>query len=69
MEQTTLDRVAICKREHRDQKKPITQNFFGKPYIQPVAPNLPSISFGWWSEIEQMGQVVALRPQAESLES
>ena len=28
--------------------------FFGKPYIQPVAPDLPSISFGWWSDIEQV---------------
>lgn len=28
--------------------------FFGKPYIQPVAPDLPSISFGWWSNIEQV---------------
>ncbi|KAJ56351.1 ABC transporter permease [Actibacterium mucosum KCTC 23349] len=28
--------------------------FFGKPYIQPVAPDLPAISFGWWSEIPQI---------------
>ena len=28
--------------------------FFGKPYIQPVAPKLPSISFGWWSDIPQV---------------
>lgn len=28
--------------------------FFGKPYIQPVAPDLPSISFGWWSDIPQI---------------
>ena len=28
--------------------------FFGKPYIQPVAPDLPAISFGWWSDIEQV---------------
>lgn len=28
--------------------------FFGKPYIQPVAPDLPSISFGWWSSIPQV---------------
>jgi ABC-type uncharacterized transport system permease subunit len=28
--------------------------FFGKAYIQPVAPDLPSISFGWWSDIEQV---------------
>ncbi|MEL7345212.1 MAG: ABC transporter permease, partial [Pseudomonadota bacterium] len=28
--------------------------FFGKPYIQPVAPDLPSISFGWWSDVPQL---------------
>lgn len=28
--------------------------FFGKPYIQPVAPKLPSIAFGGWSEIPQV---------------
>ena len=28
--------------------------FFGKPYIQPVAPDLPAISFGWWSQIPQV---------------
>lgn len=28
--------------------------FFGKPYIQPIAPDLPAISFGWWSEMEQV---------------
>lgn len=28
--------------------------FFGKPYIQPVALDLPSISFGWWSDIPQL---------------
>jgi ABC-type uncharacterized transport system permease subunit len=28
--------------------------FFGKPYIQPVAPDLPAIPFGWWSEIPQV---------------
>ncbi|MCV6598240.1 MAG: ABC transporter permease [Mangrovicoccus sp.] len=28
--------------------------FFGKPYIQPVAPDLPAISFGWWSENPQL---------------
>ncbi len=25
--------------------------FFGKPYIQPQAPDLPAISLGWWSDI------------------
>lgn len=28
--------------------------FFGKPYIQPVAPDLPAISLGWWSDIPQL---------------
>ncbi|MGJ8624221.1 MAG: ABC transporter permease [Yoonia sp.] len=28
--------------------------YFGKPYVQPVAPDLPSISFGWWSDIPQV---------------
>lgn len=28
--------------------------FFGKPYIQPQAPDLPSIPFGWWSDIPQV---------------
>ena len=28
--------------------------FFGKPYIQPVAPDLPSIDFGWWTDIPQL---------------
>lgn len=28
--------------------------FFGKPFIQPVAPHLPAIAFGWWSDIPQL---------------
>ncbi len=28
--------------------------FFGKPFIQPVAPDLPSIQLGWWSDIPQV---------------
>ncbi|MDJ0832957.1 MAG: ABC transporter permease [Gammaproteobacteria bacterium] len=28
--------------------------FFGKPYIQPVAPDLPSIPLGAWSDIPQV---------------
>lgn len=28
--------------------------FFGKPFIQPVAPHLPAIPFGWWSSIPQL---------------
>lgn len=28
--------------------------FFGKPYIQPVAPDLPALSLGWWSDLPQV---------------
>ena len=28
--------------------------YFGKPFIQPVAPDLPSIDFGFWSDIPQV---------------
>jgi general nucleoside transport system permease protein len=28
--------------------------YLGKPFIQPSAPQLPAIEFGWWSEIEQV---------------
>ncbi|WP_376873468.1 ABC transporter permease [Albirhodobacter sp. R86504] len=28
--------------------------FFGKPYIQPQAPDLPAINFGFWSDIPQL---------------
>jgi general nucleoside transport system permease protein len=28
--------------------------YLGKPYIQPQAPSLPSINFGWWSNIPQV---------------
>ena len=28
--------------------------YFGKPYIQPVAPDLPSIPFGGWSDLPQL---------------
>lgn len=28
--------------------------YFGKPYIQPTAPRLPSIPLGWWSDIPQL---------------
>lgn len=28
--------------------------YFGKPYIQPSAPDLPAIPLGWWSEIPQV---------------
>ncbi|OAI42287.1 ABC transporter permease [Planctomycetaceae bacterium SCGC AG-212-D15] len=29
-------------------------NYLGKPYIQPTAPQLPAVDFGWWSSIEQL---------------
>lgn len=28
--------------------------FFGKPFIQPVAPDLPAIPLGWWSDLPQV---------------
>ena len=28
--------------------------FLGKPFIQPTAPRLPTIPFGWWSDIPQV---------------
>ncbi len=28
--------------------------YFGKPFVQPVAPDLPSIPLGWWSSIPQV---------------
>lgn len=28
--------------------------YFGKPYIQPVAPDLPAIPLGWWSDFPQV---------------
>ncbi|WP_319518489.1 ABC transporter permease [uncultured Martelella sp.] len=28
--------------------------YFGKPYVQPAAPGLPAIPFGWWSDIPQV---------------
>ncbi|AEI95907.1 ABC transporter permease [Roseobacter litoralis] len=28
--------------------------YFGKPFVQPVAPDLPAISFGWWSDVPQV---------------
>ncbi|MBU1304583.1 MAG: ABC transporter permease [Alphaproteobacteria bacterium] len=28
--------------------------FLGKPYIQPVAPDLPAIPLGWWTDIPQL---------------
>ncbi|MEM8553725.1 MAG: ABC transporter permease [Pseudomonadota bacterium] len=28
--------------------------YFGKDFIQPVAPDLPAIPFGWWSDVPQV---------------
>ncbi|WP_299609246.1 ABC transporter permease [uncultured Tateyamaria sp.] len=28
--------------------------YFGKPFVQPVAPDLPAISFGGWSDVPQI---------------
>ncbi|MCY4589143.1 MAG: ABC transporter permease [Alphaproteobacteria bacterium] len=28
--------------------------FFGKPFIQPVAPDLPALELGWWSDLPQV---------------
>ena len=28
--------------------------FFGKPFIQPVAPDLPAFDLGWWSDLPQV---------------
>jgi len=28
--------------------------FFGKPFIQPSAPDLPAIPLGWWSDVPQV---------------
>ena len=28
--------------------------YLGKPLIQPTAPRLPAIDFGWWSDIPQV---------------
>jgi simple sugar transport system permease protein len=28
--------------------------YFGKPFIQPVAPDLPAIPLGWWTDIPQL---------------
>jgi len=36
--------------------------FFGKPYIQPSAPRLPSISFGAWSDHPGIRQALEINP-------
>lgn len=36
--------------------------FFGKPFIQPAAPMLHSINFGWWSHEPQIRQALQICP-------
>jgi hypothetical protein len=36
--------------------------FFGKPYIQPSAPRLPSIPFGFWSDSQQVRSALDICP-------
>jgi simple sugar transport system permease protein len=36
--------------------------FFGKAYIQPQAPRLPSISFGFWAENPSVRQALEINP-------
>lgn len=36
--------------------------FFGKPFIQPVAPQLPALNFGGWSSLPQMQSALNISP-------
>jgi simple sugar transport system permease protein len=36
--------------------------FFGKPYVQPTAPRLPSIPLGFWSDIPQVRSALEVNP-------
>ena len=36
--------------------------FFGKPYVQPSAPLLPVIPFGWWSDAAPVRNALAVSP-------
>ncbi len=36
--------------------------FFGKPYVQPTAPRLPSIPLGFWSDIPQVRSALDVNP-------
>jgi len=36
--------------------------FLGKPYIQPKAPNLPSLPFGGWSDLPQLQAALQVSP-------
>lgn len=36
--------------------------FFGKPYIQPSAPQLPQLPLGWWAEAPQIRSALNVSP-------
>ncbi len=36
--------------------------FFGKPFIQPVAPQLPALNFGGWSSLPQVQSALNISP-------
>jgi simple sugar transport system permease protein len=36
--------------------------FFGKPYVQPSAPGLPGIPFGFWSDVSQVRSALTISP-------
>jgi ABC-type uncharacterized transport system permease subunit len=36
--------------------------FFGKPYVQPSAPGLPGIPFGFWSDVSQVRSALTVSP-------
>jgi general nucleoside transport system permease protein len=36
--------------------------FFGKPYVQPTAPQLPSIPLGFWSDLQQVRSALEVSP-------
>ncbi len=36
--------------------------FFGKPYVQPTAPSLPGIPFGWWAGTAQLRSALLVSP-------
>jgi ABC-type uncharacterized transport system permease subunit len=36
--------------------------FFGKPYVQPSAPQLPSIPLGFWSDLQQVRSALEVSP-------
>ena len=34
--------------------------YLGKPLIEPKAPRLPAIDFGWWSDIPQLREALRI---------